>query len=138
MGNPLTNDINIYDDAIFVSFEYKGIKHFSSYNANTDPSVARLHVGTLQPGVWSFQHHLLHGKTPSFGQSKPVTLKRFGQGLDTGMFGICIHCGGRRATGSLGCLTIWPPQWQAFFNTVSSFMRNAALSSFPLFLKENM
>lgn len=50
------NRINIYDDTIaIVSPDF-----FEAYNGNTDPSVARPGVATLQPGVYRYKKGL-HG-----------------------------------------------------------------------------
>lgn len=118
MGKPNVNDINIYDDAIFVVSK----DTFASFNANTDPSKVQKSIATLQPGVYyahKFDTHF--GKTSKYPaicqRLGNVTVKREGEGakLFTGMFGINIHQGGNNTTSSLGCQTVPPTQWKAFY-----------------------
>jgi lysozyme len=127
LGDPNANDRGIYDDAIFVISPTA----FASFNANTDPSYApsleRPTLATLMPGVWKYKRGL-HGITtrpdpyPAFVQADRVTVKRDNGRLDTGFFGINIHRGGRNTTSSLGCQTIWPDQWDAFFELAKGEM----------------
>jgi lysozyme len=110
------NQRGIYDDAMVII----GPDHYSTYNANVDPSVFRPHVAKLKPGVYEYAVGI-HGlaKPPSkryqaYVQAGPVTVIRDGEGAETGEFGINIHRGGESGTSSLGCQTIPPVQWPAF------------------------
>jgi lysozyme len=123
MGKRGVNDRGIYDDAIFLVSP----NHFSSYNANTDPSYRRNGSGfgrgkgmaTLKPGVWlSYCYSYHNWRYPAICQRKaPVTVLRDkvgGSYEDTGMFGINIHKGSWTKTSSEGCQTIPPSQWKSF------------------------
>lgn len=123
MGAPGRNDRGIYDDALFVVTRTV----FVAVNANTDPSVARNGVAVLEPGLWRYQvgkHGITRaaaGGPPAYTalvQAAPVTVRRDGQGLDTGWFGINIHRGSATTTSSLGCQTVHPTQWDNFINLV--------------------
>lgn len=118
MGDPRRNDQGIYDDAIFVY----GRDVFASFNANTDPMYPGAAV--LNPGV--YRSYLLgkhRGKYLALVQrAGEVTVTRTTKGGalydDTGYFGINIHRGAYSTTGSEGCQTIYPPQWDAFISLV--------------------
>lgn len=115
MGAVGRNDRGIYDDALFVVSPHA----FAAYNANTDPSVSRPRIAVLEPGIWPCYQFDVHGGSvphPAICQRKgPVTVRRDGVGLDTGMFGINIHRGGVRGTSSEGCQTIPPKQWEGAY-----------------------
>lgn len=139
-SNPRTNDINIYDDGIFV-WSPNGC---CSFNANTDPSASRPHVATLKPGVWQYRlgiHGLSKPKSrqyPALVQAAPVTVSRQGEGEETGWFGINIHRGSRFTTSSLGCVTLPPDgNWDAFYSLVKAEMSRAQVSRVPFVLVEN-
>jgi len=134
MGKPGVNDTGIYDDAIFIVTP----EHFSSWNANTDPSRYGWNAGAgkfmarLKAGVWSFRR-LKHKRTsPSgymaFGQgSEPVTVDRIKQDgtiakTESGQFGINLHRGGNSGTSSEGCQTIPPAQWPDFDKTLANII----------------
>jgi lysozyme len=122
------NDSGIYDDAIFLVSP----DHFSAYNANTDPSTRRAGIGTdkntrgrarLQPGVWIVYRFDIHGSPtdPHFAlcqRGGNVRVMRDGTPdyPHEGKFGINIHRGGHTKTSSLGCQTIFRPQWDGFIN----------------------
>jgi hypothetical protein len=126
MGLPGQNDSGIYDDAIFLITA----NHFSSYNANTEPSTRKAGSGfgarkgraRLLPGVWKCYRFSQHAgpSTPPYDaicqRAGEVTVLRDGNPdyPHTGNFGINIHRGGRNSTSSLGCQTIYPDQWLAF------------------------
>ena len=115
MGKPGQNDRGVYDDALFVVSP----DVFAAFNGNVDPSTARHRIANLEPGWWDcYQFDTHNGSVPhpAICQRKgPVTVRRDGVGLDTGMFGINIHRGGNNGTSSLGCQTIPPAQWEAFY-----------------------
>lgn len=120
MGAVGRNDIGIYDDAVFVVSP----NAFVAFNANTDPSVTRPRIATLQPGLW-FAHKIgLHkGYRALSQQMGQVTVSRHGTGLDTGWFGINIHRGSHTSTSSEGCQTIPPAQWPGFIGLVETEAR---------------
>lgn len=130
------NDIGVYDDALFV-FSNNG--HYS-FNANTDPSALRPRVAKLKEGVWHYRlgtHNISKPKSqqyPALVQAAPVTVIRHQAGEDTGWFGINIHRGGRTTTSSLGCITVPPNQWPAFYELVRTEMSRAKVSRVPLVL----
>jgi hypothetical protein len=140
MGAAKVNDRGIYDDAIFVCSP----DVHASFNANTDPSIARVGVAVLEPGVWE-QSKGKHRRSdpkgyPALIQASEVVVRRdgtealpigtkhpkygvcVGVGLWRGWFGINTHRGSSRATSSLGCQTIYPSQWDAFLALVYSEM----------------
>lgn len=101
MGDPRKNDRGIYDDAFFVF----GPNSFAAFNGNTDPSVARDGVATLQPGRYRYKpgiHGLSKPKAqqyPAFVQASPVIVKRDGTentpaGSQSDRLGFCLG-GGR-------------------------------------------
>lgn len=143
MGDdPRRNEINIYDDALFV-WSRNG---YMSFNANTDPSISRPRVAKLKTGVWQYRlgiHGLSKRRSqqyPALVQAAPVTVIRQNAGEDTGWFGINIHRGSRNTTSSLGCITLPPDggQWDAFFNLVKTEMARAKVSRVPFVLVENL
>lgn len=137
MGNPLTNDRGIYDDAIFVFAP----TFFATYNANTDPSIFRKGIATLKEGVHYYKkgkhkilsplgYAALRPATPD--ESLPVT--RDGQ---TGTFkgiAINIHKGGYNTTSSEGCQTIYPNQWKSFQTSVYELMDRYNQKTIPYIL----
>lgn len=120
MGKPGVNDRGIYDDALFIDTPHVT----ASFNANTDPSFYRKGKGTgsgkgmakLQPGLWLSYGFGLHKGYQAIVQTGKVTVLRDGDPdyEDSGYFGINIHRGGNTTTGSEGCQTIYPLQWQSF------------------------
>jgi hypothetical protein len=126
MGKPGYNDRNIYDDAIFLLTP----NVFLACNGNTDPSKFRRGEGTGNKkgmasliGGWypSYCLDLHSGKYLAVCQRRgPVSVMRDGKPSykDTGMFGINIHRGGNSTTGSEGCQTIPPVQWDKFISLV--------------------
>ncbi|MBX2892164.1 MAG: hypothetical protein KF734_14650 [Saprospiraceae bacterium] len=126
MGDPTQNDRGIYDDAIFLVSP----TDFISYNANTDPKTVRKGRGKgsekgmarLKAGIYfvhKFDRH--NGRYEALCQRLgPVTVIRDGIDGDyehTGNFGINIHRGALTETGSVGCQTIYPTQWNSFIRT---------------------
>jgi lysozyme len=123
MGKPGVNDRNIYDDAIFV---VSG-RVYATFNANTDPSVAREGVAVLAPGVWPYKQGWHRMQYRALRQAGPVTVNRDGGKMETGYFGINHHKGSRTTTSSLGCQTIHPDQWPAYRTLVYSEMDRLGL-----------
>lgn len=113
MGQPGVNDINIYDDAMWIVESDR----IHAFNANCDPGRHAPRMANLKPGRWLYRigiHGLSRPRDEQYlacVQAGPVTVKRDGAGDDTGLFGINIHCGGNGVTSSLGCQTIPPAQW---------------------------
>lgn len=123
MGAPGRNDEGVYDDALFLVSP----AFFGAYNANTDPSARRLGHGfatrtrgtaRLTTGLWRVHRFAKHnGKYLALCQrGGPVTVMRAGDPdyPHSGMFGINIHRGGVGSTGSAGCQTVHPGQWDGF------------------------
>jgi lysozyme len=138
MGKPAVNDIGIYDDAIYVY----SANVCASFNANTDPSRLRQRVAVLRTGLWKYKLGI-HGiskpanrRYPALVQADEVTVDRHQAGSDTGWFGINIHRGGYSTTSSLGCQTIYPDQWNAFFNLVAAELNRAGQKVVPYLLVE--
>ena len=117
MGDPTKNDRAVYDDAIFILTN----NELHAFNANCDPAHYRPGIANLKAGIWAvykFDKH--NGQYPAICQrAGKVTVIRDGKGEDTGMFGINIHRGGSNVTGSLGCQTIPPNQWDRFMGTAN-------------------
>lgn len=122
LGAPGVNDRGIYDDAFLVHSP----SVMAAYNGNVDPSAWRKGSGTgstkgmasLNPGAWFVHQFDLHrGKYLALCQrAGPVTVTRDGTPpyVDSGYFGINIHRGGYGTTGSEGCQTVLPEQWESF------------------------
>lgn len=120
------NQIGVYDDHLYVVAR----ETFQAFRANTDPSRQAPRMATLMPGVWQYRlgiHGLSRPKAQQYEalvQAAPVTVRRFPVSpgspyiLDTGWFGINIHRGGDVATSSLGCQTIYRPEWPVFLALV--------------------
>lgn len=133
MGNATQNDRGLYDDAIYILTQNVS----SSFNANTDPTSYRKGHGkadatkgmaTLKPGLWLAHRFGKHNPSKPSGHEAliqiggSVTVVRDGNPNyeDSGYFGINIHKGGKTTTGSEGCQTIHPNQWDGFYNLVLS------------------
>jgi lysozyme len=107
------NDVGLYDDAIWLVER----ESMTAFNANCDPTRLAPGIARLLPGRWKYRpgtHGLSRPKAQQYEalvQAGHVTVSRGGGVLDTGFFGINIHCGGEHGTSSLGCQTIPPDQW---------------------------
>lgn len=129
MGVPGQNDRGVFDDAIVL---LSGGAVVATFNANTDPSLARPGIAELVPGLYRYALGI-HGLSkpvarqyPALVQAAPVTVQRDGQtGTQSGYFGINIHRGGVNETTSEGCQTIWKPQWDDFFARVKAVMEKS-------------
>ena len=138
MGKPGENDRGIYDDAIMLVTPTA----YVTFNANCDPSRYARGMAVLAPGVWRYKvgiHGLSRPKAEQYEalvQAAPVTVRRDQQGNDTGWFGINIHRGGRTTTGSLGCQTIHPSQWEAFLALVKAELHRHGIVTIPYVLTE--
>lgn len=118
MGEAGKNDRGIYDDAIILVSPTA----YLTVNANCDPSAFRKGVASLVPGTHWYRkgkHGISRpgGGYPAFRpatsrEELPVT--RDGQtGVSIGV-AINIHKGAFNSTSSLGCQTVYPPQWLPF------------------------
>jgi hypothetical protein len=139
MGNPLTNDVGLYDDAIFIIAP----QLFGSYNANTDPSVKRTGVAMVKANTVTLYKVGLHNmKAPyeALRQNGNVTVIREGQGEFTdsqnNRFWINIHKGGYNTTSSLGCQTVYPTQWISFMESVKDQLKRNNQKIIPYVLVE--
>lgn len=149
LGNPSTNDRNIYDDALFIDTPNVS----ASYNANTDPSVFRKALGKktkgvarLKPGAYfSYKFGLHQGKYLALVQRiAEVTVIRDGdpEYEDTGYFGLNIHKGSYNSTSSLGCQTVHPSQYNSFITLAKDqslrfFGKDWNKATIPYILFEN-
>jgi lysozyme len=143
MGVKGKNDRNIYDDMMAII----GPESFVCFNANTDPSPWRKTVATLMAGVHIY-------KLGNHGQSRPgggypalrpatkneeLPVRRDGESQvpsATPGVAINIHKGGYKTTSSLGCQTIHPSQWDAFYALVLMLMKQHSITRIPYILVE--
>lgn len=138
MGTPGVNDRGLYDDAIMLVTPTA----YVTFNANCDPSREAPGIAVLAPGVWRYKvgtHGLsrpVAERYEALVQAEKVTVIRDDRGPDTGWFGINIHRGGRTTTGSLGCQTIHPSQWDAFIALVKAELHRHAIATIPYVLTE--
>lgn len=130
------NERNLYDDAIHLSSPTCRIL----FRANCDPSLFKKGIASLSPGVWRYKvgtHGVSRPKEQQYialVQAEPVTVERDEGKAETGFFGINIHKGGWRQTGSEGCQTIHPEDWFAFLECVRMQLRYYAQGTIPYVL----
>lgn len=126
MGNPTTNDVGIYDDAIFIVEPTKS----TSFNANTDPSKYTPGIAKLVPGVHEYKkgNHGISKPGGGYPALRPANAKEALPVTRTGKEGVFdgiainIHKGGYNTTSSAGCQTIYPDQWKEFIDKVYKLM----------------
>jgi lysozyme len=141
MGAKGKQDRGIYDDAIILVSPNAHV----AYNANVDPSRSGRNpsngkgYASLKPGVYRYKigrHGISRGNPyKALVQAGPVTVMRDGGVEETGWYGINIHRGGIKTTGSEGCQTLPPgANWNGFIATVESEMKrnNAKTVSYVL------
>lgn len=140
MGKPGSNDRGIYDDALFI---LSG-NHFTSWNANTDPSAHRQGIASLVPGVHRYRrgNHGISRPGGGYPAFRPATkneelpVVRDGVVNPSPGIAINIHRGSRNGTSSEGCQTLPPQQWEAFYASLSGEMKRHGVTSFPYLLIE--
>lgn len=133
MGKKGRNDRGIYDDAFIVMSPTA----YVTFNGNTDPSIYRKRVAVVKaPQLLWYKPGTHWGKIPhkAFRQDAPVTVLRDGVGEDRGMFGINNHRGGLTGTSSLGCQTVYKPQWPAYRDLVNGELARYGQKRFPYVL----
>lgn len=124
------NDRGVYDDAIIIISARK----FETFRANTDPSVYRKGIATLATGVHRYykgKHKNRYWALRLVGERAPVT--RDGQGASIGI-ALNIHKGGTRTTGSEGCQTLRPDDWDDFIEIVYDEMAFYGQKTIPYVL----
>lgn len=143
-GKPDANDINCYDDALYVArySQEPGTKNqeqlvVTSYNANTDPTRygwnpgAGKYMARLKPGKYKMRRRRHGASRPgggymAYGQDgSEVTVERIDENgkvrkTETGDYGIDLHPGGQTTTSSEGCQTIPREQWDSLDNLLQS------------------
>lgn len=125
MGNPASNDIGLYDDAIFVVSPTV----FAAFNANVDPSKETVTMAHLKPGgpyLYKIGMHNMQHPYEALRQYGRLTVLRDGkEETDTAEdpFYIDIHKGGYNTTSSLGCQTVPPEQWKNFLYLVKAELK---------------
>lgn len=137
---PSGNQRGIYDDAIILLSP----SVHATFNANTDPTVYKKGIAVLKTGIHRYRkgNHGISkpgGGYPALRPANPkeeVPVTRDGEGDSMGV-AINIHKGGYNTTSSLGCQTIYPPQWDGFINLVYSEMSRYNQKTIPYLLVEN-
>ena len=136
---PSGNQRGIYDDAIILLSP----SVHATFNANTDPSIFKKGIAVLKTGIHRYRkgNHGISkpgGGYPALRPSNPkeeVPVTRDSEGDSMGV-AINIHKGSRNSTSSLGCQTIYPPQWDGFINLVYSEMSRYNQKTIPYLLVE--
>lgn len=154
MGQQGTNDVGIYDDAMFLVAP----KVFIAVNANTDPSRLGWNpsigkpYAMLMPGLWYFIMGPHKGKIPALRQADEdealdhnipdhghFSVWRSKDGrlpapVDKNYHAINIHRGGEQTTSSWGCQTIPPDQFLHFMDNVWAAAKTTHQKRIPYFL----
>jgi hypothetical protein len=134
LGAEGENDRGIYDDAIFIL----AIGEFHAFQANTDPAKFRNGIATLIPGVYDCVKWRHHGKYNAL-QIVVDRITRDGEPgkIFAGRHGINIHKGGVNTTGSEGCQTLPPDEWNLFINPVYALMNEFKKDTIKYLLIDN-
>lgn len=109
MGVRGQNDKDLYDDALIVISP----DVFKTFNFNTDPAKQYgVNAAMIDAGKYPFYRGLHHGKYNALrpypeGVGLPCTR----HGVHSTAHDTNIHKGGFNSTGSAGCQTIYPPQY---------------------------
>lgn len=143
MGNPNTNDRQMYDDAMFVLTD----RVFGAFNVNLDPNGYRPGHGHGSAKGMGMPHYGVHKDAYAIGKHKKLypALRQVGKlivrrdaddkvpkadiiviegrkyYLEEGDYqAMNMHPGGVNTTSSLGCQTFPRDQWSSFINLVVS------------------
>ena len=127
------NDLGFYDDAIIL---VNG-SEICTFNGNTDPSkegkgLAMLKVGSYQ--YYKGKHRGKYNALRPFPEGVKMPCTR--DGKDSFAIACNIHKGGNTTTGSEGCQTIPPVQWDEFIGLVYSVMDKNKMQTINYFLYE--
>lgn len=127
------NDRGVYDDAILLISP----RRFETFRANTDPSIYRKGIATMKTGVHRYykgKHKNRYWALRLVGEQVPVT--RDGESGDRVGIALNIHQGGWRTTGSEGCQTLMPNDWDDFIELVYDEMDFYGQTTIPYVLIE--
>lgn len=144
MGEIGRDDLNIYDDACYITGN--GFRLFESYNANTNPSFSRKggrRLAMLNLGPYRFykgKHKNQYNALRAYPEGVQLPCTREGQ-PSTAQF-INIHKGStnpkaRDIVWSEGCLTIPDTQFGDFIQRVYAEMDRTHTHIIPVYLVEN-
>lgn len=133
MGTKGKNDFGIYDDAILL---FDGaVLH--TFNGNTDPSKFGVGDACIKSGVYPFYRGKHRGKYDAlrpFPEGVKIPCTR--DGKDSFAIATNMHKGGEISTGSEGCQTIPPSQWEAFIWNVYDTMNVHKMHTINYYLYE--
>ena len=133
MGAKGKNDFGIYDDAILF---FDGTM-LHTFNGNTDPSKHGLGHACIKAGVYPYYRGKHRGKYDAlrpFPEGVKIPCTR--DGKDSFAIATNIHKGGNKTTGSEGCQTIVPPQWEEFIWKVYDTMNIHKMHTINYYLYE--
>lgn len=125
------NDRGVYDDAIILISS----RRFETFRANTDPSVYRAGIASMKTGVHRYykgKHKNRYWALRLVGEQVPVTRDNQ-SGTKVGI-ALNIHKGGNRTTGSEGCQTLMPNDWDDFIEIVYDEMKHFEQQTIPYIL----
>jgi hypothetical protein len=140
MGNPDSNDFGLYDDSATIVTP----SELHNFNANVDPSLVKKNVAQLPEGVIWFKKGL-HGISgpnpyPALRQSREVVVQRWVDGewvLQKPNWPFTnFHRGGFTTTGSLGCITTHPNQFDEFLRIAYRVMEIHKQEEIPCIIME--